>query len=367
MKYVNELLQNRKLPDVFCVENGQTVTTKEVWEAKVRPYWKKQFLTEEYGQTPPIITPKISTQTNAVDFAGKAVWQQVNFAFENNGKNHVVPTQLIYPADGEKHSFFIYLNFRANIPDRYLPVEELLDNGFGIFTVCYEDVTPDNDDFSVGLPTLFQQGERTGDDAGKIIYWSYMASRMMDYLLALPQADRGAIGISGHSRLGKTALLTAALDERFAFVCSNNSGCSGAAISRGCSEAGEHIRNIMNSFSYWFCPNYKKYVDNEQALPFDQHCLLALVAPRGVYIGGALEDVWADNDSQFLSCVAASKVWELYGKQGIISPDKLPECGDTLTEGDVGFHLRAGKHYHSRTDWLVYMDAVKKYVDRNNT
>ena len=157
MKYINELLQNRKLPDIFCVENGEIIFNKEEWEAKARPYWKKQLLTEEYGQMPPIITPKISTQTNAVDFAGKAVWQQVNFAFENNGKSHVVPTQLIYPADGEKHSFFIYLNFRANIPDRYLPVEELLDNGFGIFTVCYEDVTPDNDDFSVGLPMLFQQ------------------------------------------------------------------------------------------------------------------------------------------------------------------------------------------------------------------
>lgn len=362
---LGELLKNRKLPDLFEVD-GQKIIDKDGWEKIARPYWRNQLLTEEYGQMPPVLIPQISAKTNPVDFAGKAVWEEVTFTFENNGKQHVVPTQLIYPADNQKHPFFIYLNFRPDIPDRYLPVEELLDNGFGVFAVCYNDVTPDNADFSVGLPALFQQSERKGADAGKIIYWSYMASRMMDYLLTRPQANEKSIGISGHSRLGKTALLTAALDERFAFVCSNNSGCSGAAIARGCSKQGEHIRNILGTFPYWFCPNYTKYIDKEQELPFDQHCLIALVAPRGVYIGGALQDVWADNDSQFLSCVAASKAWNLYGKAGIITPDKLFECGDTLIQGDVGFHLRSGKHYHSRTDWLIYMEAAKKYLQRNN-
>ncbi len=362
---LEELLLNRKLPNLFRV-NGQEISTIEDWENQARPYWKRQLLTEEYGQLPPKITPEITVQKNLIDFAGKGIWEQVTFAFEYNGKQHTVPTQLIYPADDKKHPFFIYLNFRPDIPDRYLPVEELLDNGFGIFTVCYNDVTPDNADFSIGLPALFQNGERKADDAGKIIYWSYMASQMMDYLQTLPHADQKAIGVAGHSRLGKTALLTAALDERFAFVCSNNSGCSGASIARGVSEKGEHISNILNSFPYWFCPNYAKYINNEEALPFDQHCLIALVAPRGVYIGAAIQDLWADNDSQFLSCVAASKVWGLYGKAGIITPDKLPECEDVLTEGSVGFHLRAGKHFHSRTDWLVYMSAVKKYLKKNN-
>lgn len=363
MKQLNDLLKIRRLPDIFDVENG-VISNVEEWESLARPYWIKQLLTEEYGQLPPVLTPTVTTTINPVDFAGKAVWQRVDFTFEYNGKKHTVPTQLIAPNDGKTHPFFIYLNFRPDIPDRYLPVEELIDNGFGVFTVCYQDVTPDNGDFSVGLPALFQRGERKGDDAGKIIYWSYMASRMMDYLCAQPQADINAIGVSGHSRLGKTALLTAALDKRFAFVCSNNSGCSGAAVSRGCSDKGEHIRDIMRSFPYWFCPNYAKYIDSEENLPFDQHCLISLVAPRAAYIGGAQLDLWADNDSQFLSCVAASTAWELYGKQGIITPDKLPECGDTLTQGRLGFHLRAGKHYHSRTDWLIYMSAVKKYLNR---
>lgn len=353
-------LKKRNVPDVLTAPNGEKVTTKEVWEQTQRPYWLKLLLEKEYGRIPPRVQPKIERATNPIDFAGKAIWETVTFTFEYNGKTHSFPTNLIYPVGAKGVPFFVYLNFRPDVPDRYLPVEEIIDNGFGIFSVCYNDVTKDNGDFTDGLAGLFQEGERKGDDTGKLCYWAYAASNMMDYLLTRPEADKKAIGIAGHSRLGKTALLTAAMDTRFAFVCSNNSGCSGAAISRYPSERGEKIADICASFPYWFCPDYQQYVNNENALPFDQHCLVAMVAPRAVYVGGALEDVWADNDNQFLSCVAASKVWELYGSKGIITPDKMPKCGDTLTDGDVGFHLRKGKHYHSRTDWIVYMDAVKK-------
>jgi hypothetical protein len=192
------------------------------------------------------------------------------------------------------------------------------------------------------------------------MYWAYTASQMMDYLQTRTEADKTKIGISGHSRLGKTALLAAALDERFAFTCPNNSGCSGVALSHGHCESAERIEDIVKRFSYWFCPNYQKYLGKDNELPFDQHCLVALVAPRKVYVGAAIEDVWADTDNQFLSCVAASKVWELYEKDGLLSPDRLPVCGDEFIDGNVGFHLRKGKHYHSRSDWQVYLTAVKK-------
>jgi hypothetical protein len=361
---LSEELKKRALPELFLTPDGKQISTKEEWENILRPYWREVLLREEYGRVPPYVAPEIQTERKYIDFAGKAVWETVSFRFNASGKEHVVPTQLIYPADGKKHPFFIYLNFRPDIPDIYLPVEELIDNGFGIFSVCYNDVTMDNDDFTTGLAALFQTGERTADDTGKIGYWSYMASRMMDYLQTRPEADHAAIGVAGHSRLGKTALLTAALDERFAFVCSNDSGCCGAALSRGRCEGGERVVDIFNRFPYWFSPSFAKYAEAVETMPFDQHCLLALVAPRAAYIGGAIQDVWADNDNQLLNCVVSSKAWELYGKTGIITPDRLPVCGDIFTDGDVGFHLRAGKHYHSRTDWLVYMDAVKKYLSR---
>ncbi|MBE5732531.1 MAG: hypothetical protein E7353_05765 [Clostridiales bacterium] len=352
-------LKKRNLPDLFYID-GKQIKTKEEWEKIGKEYWRNIIQKEGYGFYPPIVKPEICTKINRVDFAGKATWEEVYFTFNVDGKTHTVPTNLIYPKNKKNIPFFIYVNFRPDIPDRLLPVEEIIDNGFGIFSVCHNDISTDNGDFTNGLAGLFQEGERKECDCGKIVYWSYMASRMMDYLQTLEQVDKTRIGISGHSRLGKTALLTAAFDERFAFTCPNNSGCSGVALSRGCCEKGEKVADICKTFPYWFCTNYHKYADNEQSLPFDQHCLVALVAPRLVYVGGALEDVWADNDSQFLSCVEASKVWKMYGKDGLICPDRLPVCGDVFTEGEVGFHLRAGTHYQSREDWNVYMSALKK-------
>ncbi len=357
-------LERRNLPDLFSMPDGKKIETKEDWENIARPYWTKLLLQEEYGQFPPVVTPEIVVKTNEADFAGKATWEEILFTFKTNGKEHTVRTHLMCPKNKVEVPFFIYITFRPEIPDRYVPVEEIIDNGFGVFTVCYNDITKDNADFNDGLAGLFQQGERKAEDAGKIVYWSYMLSRMMDYLQTRNEVDKTAIAVSGHSRLGKTSLLTAALDKRFAFVCPNNSGCSGAALSRGICVGGEKIRDIYERFPFWFCPNYEKYMDHEDNLPFDQHCLMALVAPRCVYVGGAIEDVWADNDNQFLTCVASSSAWELYGKTGFVSLDRLPVCGDIFIDGEVGFHLRTGKHYHSRDDWHVYMDAIKKRLKK---
>jgi hypothetical protein len=257
---------------------------------------------------------------------------------------------------------FVYLNFRPEIPDRYLPVEEIIDNGFAVFAVCYNDVTTDNGDFSNGLAGLFQVGERKCEDSGKLMYWAYMASQMMDYLDTRTDIKGVPIGVAGHSRLGKTALIVGALDERFDFVCSNESGCSGAALSRGRGDKGESVALIYNKFPHWFCANYEKYCDNEQSMPFDQHCLIALSAPRAVCVGGALDDEWADNDNQFLACASASSVWELYGEKGFLSPDRLPKVNDKFIDGKVGFFLREGTHYHNRTDWHSYMEFVKKHI-----
>lgn len=357
---INEELKKRKLPNLFQMPNGQIIKTKEEWENIARPYWKKIILREEYGQIPPMIHLEISIK-NKTEFSGKTVLEEVSFTFKFNDKEYSVPTQLFYPKNKKELPFFIYLNFDTDIlPSWALPVEEILDNGFGLFTVCYNDITRDNGDFSHGLAGLFDRAEDKGDNTGKIVHWSYMASRMMDYLQTRQEARNNAIGVAGHSRLGKTALLTAALDERFAFACVNESGTSGAALSREICQGGETIKDIYERFPFWFCSNYAKYMGNESALPFDQHCLAALVAPRTLYVGGAFEDIWADNDNQFLTCVAASPVWDLYGKKGVVAPNRLPICGDSFMEGNVGFYLRKGTHFLGRDDWRIYMDTLKK-------
>lgn len=356
-------LNKRNIPNLFQVDGYQQIKTIDEWENVGRPYWLNIILQEEYGQFPPVVTPKIFTKTKSVDCFGKAIWEEITFFFSLSGREHAVQTQLIYPKNKRKNPFFIYLNFRPNIPDKYLPIEEIIDNGFGVFTACYNDITKDNADFSDGIAGLFQQNQnREGKDAGKIVYWSYMASRMMDYLQTRKEADKEWIGIAGHSRLGKTALLTAAVDNRFSFACVNNSGASGAALSRGRCEGGESIKDCCKSFPFWYSLNYQKYIDNEDKLPFDQHCLIALVAPRQVYIGAAKEDVWADNDNQILSCFAASKAWSLYQVEGLIAPNRLPLCGERFTQGSIGFYLRAGHHGHIVDDWRIYMETIQNKI-----
>ncbi len=365
MSIIFEELQKRKLPDLFCDENGNKITTIEEWENVMRPYFRELILRIEYGKMPPYFKPEISNSKVDVTFAGKAKWERVEFTFTHEKKSHVVPTQLIIPKDKIGCPFIIYLNFGAEVPHKYLPIEEVIDNGFGVFAVNYNDITTDNGNFQHGLAGLFYNGERKADDTSKIVYWAYMAMHMMDYLKTRPEAKGSVIGVGGHSRLGKTALLAAALDERFDFVCSNNSGSSGAALSRYRCEGGESLRIGFNWFPYWYAPNYENYVDCADKLPFDQHALIALIAPRLVLVGAASNDVWADNDNQFLACVAASPIWNLYGKKGFIYPDKMPTIGDNLNEGDICFHLRTGEHFHSRYDWNVYMQSIKKYFKIN--
>ena len=360
---IKQELEKRNLPDLFTGADGTRILDKETWEQQQRIYWKQQLFENVFGNIPPYVKPEISVREKKVNFGGKAKWEEICFTFSHSGKEHTVPTQLLLPCKKEKCPVFIYVNFDPEVPSKYLPAEEILDGGFGIFAVCYNDVTTDNGDFTNGLAGMFSVDRHNGTEAGKIMYWAYMATRMMDYLQNRDEIDHKKIGIAGHSRLGKTALLASAIDERFAFVCSNESGCSGAALSRGCSEAGERVVDIYTKFPFWFCENYGRYAEDPYTLPLDQHCLIALSAPRAVFVGVALEDFWADNDSQFLACAAASPVWELYGKKGLVAPDRLPECGDDFGEGSIGFHLRAGEHFHSRSDWQIYMKSALKHFE----
>lgn len=277
-----------------------------------------------------------------------------------SGKEFSFPCYATIPNKDGKHPFFICINFRDCIPDRYIPVEEIVDNGFAVISFCYNDVTRDNGDFTDGLASvLYENGKREECDAGKIAMWAWAAQRVMDYAQTLDCLDFERSIVCGHSRLGKTALLAAATDDRFKFAYSNNSGCSGAAISRG--KIGEKIEDICRNFPYWFCERYKRYVNKEYEMPFDQHYLAALIAPRYVYISSAKEDTWADPDSEMLTCYAISEVYEKYGLKGFICDDRFPQVGDEYHEGCVGYHLRAGLHYFSREDWQKIMNFVKKH------
>lgn len=291
--------------------------------------------------------------------AGKATAQYVELTAYWGEKSFKFPFMAVIPTAKGPHPFFIHINFRPNVPDRYMPTEEIVDQGFACLSFCYEDVTKDNNDFTSGLAgVLYENGVRGPRDCGKIAMWAWAAQRVMDYAEAEPRLDKSCTIVCGHSRLGKTALLCGATDERFKFAYSNNSGCSGASITRD--KVGERVADITKMFPYWFCESYAQYANREHEMPFDQHYLIASVAPRYAYVASASEDLWAAPDSEMLSCVAASEAYESMGLVGFVCEDRLPEIGDLYHEGCIGFHERAGLHYFSREDWNKLILFVKK-------
>ena len=324
---------------------------------KAREDMLQEILNEEYGLLPaPPEKLDFSAEKlqNSNFCAGKALLFKITAHCTVKGKEFSFPFYYTELTSKGKHPFFIHINFRDCVPDLYLPTEELVDNGFCVLSFCYKDVTSDTKDFQDGLAgVLYKNGERADNDGGKIALWAWAAQRVMDYAYTQKEKlDLERSVVCGHSRLGKTALLTAATDERFKFCYSNDSGCCGSAISRG--KEGETIRKIYEVFPFWFCKNFEKYKDNEDALPFDQHSLIACIAPRKVLIGSADEDLWADPKAEQLSCFAASPAFS----KGFDCPDRAAEVGEAFLKGDIGYHLRKGKHYFSREDWARLIEFV---------
>lgn len=356
--FCEELLLKRGVPCIRYKEGANFATVREqLAECMQR---------EVYGYRP-LKPEKITYRIVEEDTrfcAGKALLRKVEIDSVIDGRSFVFPTYAVLPRDGKKHPFFVHINFRDNVPDKYMPSEELVDNGFAVLSFCYQDVTTDNADFEDGLAgILYKDGQRSGSDCGKIAMWSWAASRVMDYAQTIGDClDLEKACVCGHSRLGKTALLTGMLDERFRFVFSNDSGCSGAALSHG--KKGETIEKICQSFPYWFCPHYQQYASAEE-LPFDQHFVLAACAPRYVYVASAKEDTWADPESEYLSCCEAGKTYEALGLKGFVHPDRLPIPGDAFMEGSIGYHLRPGDHYFSREDWLHFMEFIKRKLSQH--
>lgn len=320
------------------------------------------LLREEYGYLPPAPYHVWAEPVHKdVTFcAGKADLVKLKLNCKADWGTFSFPVYYVCPK-GKKDPVpsFVHINFRDFIPDRYQPTEELVDAGYAILTFCYKDITSDDGDFTNGLAkVVYPDGKRKMDQCGKIGLWAWAAMRVLDYALTLQELDHRYISVVGHSRLGKTALLAGALDERFYCAFSNDSGCSGAALSRG--KTGETIKDIWERFPYWFCEKYAKYVDNEECMPFDQHFLIAANAPHRVYVASAVGDLWAHPENEYLACVEASSYYENCGLKGFVHSKCMPKSGECFHEGCIGYHLRSGNHYLSREDWRKYLSYLEK-------
>ena len=358
---LKEILKERDLLPILKMNDGRDVTVENWCERRAEMLDALQKYS--YGYTPECLGEGRGEVIfeDKLAYAGKVTEQHINLIFNTPSGEFTVYTELYIPNNVEKPPVFLNHAFRR-VPDRYIPVEGITEQGFALFVMVYTDVVNDNHygDFSDGLGKMFDVKNPRQDKTqwGKIGMWAYAGSRALDYLLTRDDIDAEHTAVIGHSRLGKTALWTAAQDERFWCAISNDSGYGGAASSKH--STGEKIIDFFRAGSWdWFCENFKDYKDAEDDKPYDQAYLTAAIAPRLVCIGSAVEDKSADPLSEFLTSLHASCAWELLGKKGIITPDKLPEIGDHLMKGNIGYHLRAGRHFFSREDWNHYIKFLK--------
>ncbi|MBQ4050084.1 MAG: hypothetical protein IJD13_00500, partial [Oscillospiraceae bacterium] len=299
---LKELLTERDLLPILKHNDGRPVS-RGSWPERCQEM-KEALEKWSYGHTLPApdrVWGEVITE-NAYAYAAKVREQTLRISFETERGIFSFPAWICIPNHVENPPVFLHIAFRPDQPDRYTPVEEITDAGYAVAVVCYKDLVNDNlhGDFSDGLAVYFgTSADRGSEEWGKIGMWAYGASRFMDYLVTREDLDTAHVAVIGHSRLGKTALWTAAQDERFWCVISNDSGYGGAATSKY--GEGERVRDFLRAGSWdWYCENFKQFTDEKENLkPYDQAWLLALIAPRYLCVGSAVEDRGADPKSEF--------------------------------------------------------------------
>jgi hypothetical protein len=390
-----------KLPDPLVCSDGTKVADVATWQNKRRPELLKLFQHEMHGVSPgrPVEMKWETANCDKAALGGLATRKEITVWFgpEKSGSPMHI---LLYTPNAAKQPVpvFVSVNFDGNHtvsaepgitiseqwtldkktkaeklarPDEKTrgqsigrwEVERLMARGYALATIQRADLEPDYD---VGwrhgirgfLLEKSGQKEFAPDAWGAIGAWAWGLSRTLDVLEKEKAVDAKRAIVIGHSRMGKAALWAGAQDERFAIVISNNSGEGGAALARRC--YGETTFVINRSFPHWFCANFKKYGDKEDTLPFDQHELLALVAPRPVHVASAIEDRWADPKGEFLSALNAEPVWKLFGLPGL-GVEEWPAV-DQPVGATLGYHVRTGKHDVLAYDWEQYLNFADKHL-----
>ena len=376
-----------ELPELLQLNDGTPVKDAAAWNEKRRAEVLELFRSEVYGRRPgrPKALRAEVTEKDASALGGKARRREVKIHFTSKENGPSMNMLLYLPAKAKKPApAFLGLNFRGNPTVSKDPgitlrkgdkesdrgksagrwqADMIIDRGYALATIWYGDIEPDDkrNAFSQGIHKVYGPANKIPPDGwGSIAAWGWGLSRALDYFETIDEIDHKRVAVIGHSRLGKTSLWAGAEDERFALVISNDSGCGGAALSRRA--FGETVKRINTSFPHWFCDNFNKYNGREADMPVDQHMLIALMAPRPVYVASAAGDRWADPRGEYLSAKHADPVYRLLGTEGLPA-QKMPPV-DKPSMGRIGYHIRTGNHDVKAFDWKAYLDFADKHLGR---
>lgn len=392
---VNQLPANTNLPSALVFLNGKTAATPQEWRDQRRPELKELFQHYMYGKLAPA-PDKVSAKIERLDtgyFGGKATKKEVLLSFGPEGTPPIHLLLVIPNASKQPAPVVLGLNFCGNysvVNDPTMPVptnwmssfckgcvngkaaeagrgsdaqswvlEQSIDRGYAIATFYNGDVFPDKPDYKDGIFPVYHKStdvKRDADEWGAIAAWAWGLHRAVDYLVTDPGIDAKRIAVFGHSRNGKTALVAGAYDERIALVLCHQAGCGGSAPSRG--KIGESVQRINTVFPHWFCETFHEFNNQPEKLPFDQHCLVALCAPRPVLLSNATEDTWANPEGQFEMLKAADPVYRLLNAKGLETTQR-PDVG-VLLDGPLGYFIRPGKHSTTAEDWKAFLNFADK-------
>jgi dienelactone hydrolase len=378
--------------------DGTRVASAEDWRERRRPEIKALFEKYVYGRYPQgsDFKPLASVQSKVLfedpqAFGGAGTLKEVELTL---GPPEWPKIYLLIatPNGRTPAACFVGMNFGGNhllvddervhvpeswMPDRYTgvvdnratdasrgveaytwPMAEIVARGYAVATFHCGDIQPDRPFVREGMRATLAEGAGDKDPAetATIMWWAWGIHRAIDYLVTDKAIDPQRIAVVGHSRLGKTALLAGAFDERIALTVANQAGCGGSGPSRHDDRKAETVKIITDKFPHWFGANFTKFGDDPSRLPVDQNCLVALCAPRAVLFTAAADDRWANPSGQFEVLQAASPAYELLGVVGL-KADAMPAAdAPLLGEGRLGYWFRAGEHSMTPADWKVYMD-----------
>jgi hypothetical protein len=357
------------MPDPLTGADGRKVTARQ-WRNQRRAEVLELFRAHVYGRSPakPSGLEFRVVEQDAHALNGKARRREVDISLPGPRGSFKFRLTLFIPASASKPvPVFLLLNHRGTVESQinlpFFPVDAILARGYGAAGITLGQLSPDKADaYRNGVIGFLDGPEERSPDAWRTIAaWAWGGQRAMDYLETDKDVDPRRVAVVGHSRGGKTSLWCGAQDERFALTVSSCSGETGAALARR--REGETTAQINKAFPHWFTANFKQYGDHEDRLPVDQHELIALMAPRLVYVHSAEQDLWADPPGEFLACVLATPVYHLLGLKGMEVSD-MPPVEQPVQTGRIGYHIRKGGHGLTLYDWQRYMDFADQHLGK---